>query len=86
MLKEEANKEATQRTSHLLNTALDAAGITPSQLSIRLVGKTTLYKKITRITKGDILPRLDTLTEMLEACGFELSISMRRKVEDDGDE
>lgn len=86
ILSEEATKEAVQRASHLLNRAMDSEGLTASQLSRKLGGKTTLYKQITRIQNGDSLPRIDTLVEMLDACGFELTISMRRKRDGDGDE
>jgi transcriptional regulator with XRE-family HTH domain len=78
-----ARQEATQRTSHLLTRAMAEHGLTVAELARRLGGTTAVHKQIRRVLNGTTLPRIDTLTEMLRACGHELTISMKRKVECD---
>jgi hypothetical protein len=45
----------------------------------------TMVNSIRAIMSGETLPRIDTLLELLEINGYELSLSMR-KVEDDDEE
>lgn len=64
-------------------------GVSIAELARRLgssSGTTAVHKQIRRVLQGTTLPRIDTLAEMLRACGHELTISMKRKVECDDDD
>jgi len=77
--------EVTQRTSHLLGRAIEDAGLTVNELSRRLATKSSAAVNRTTVarylTSG--VPWVDTLAELLELCGFELCLSLKRTENDD---
>lgn len=73
--------ELRQRAACLLNRAMSESGLTTSELARRVCGdaaNSSQQKQIRRISQASLLPKLHTLSNILEACGFELVISMRR--------
>ena len=71
-------EEAAQRTSHLLARA--AGDRTRAQLAeLADVSPMCMRDYLT----GRSIPRLDKLGKLLEVCGYELTLSMRRKDDDD---
>lgn len=58
-----------------VNQARRAAGLSQRELS-RLAG--VPQSAIARIERGQQVPRADTLTRLLEACGFELRLGPMR--------
>ncbi len=80
----EAADELKQRAAWLLNRAMDESQISASELARKLTldGNTTnCQKQLRRISKGEVLPNLTTLFKILDECGFDLVISMKRKPE-----
>ena len=77
--------EIPQRTSHLLGRAIENAGLTVSELAQRLATKDS--DAVNRATVARYLtsgvPRVDTLAELLELCGYELCLSLKRTENDD---
>jgi hypothetical protein len=80
-------QDVLQRTSHLLTRAMSETQTTVPELARRLSpgGASGVHKQLARILDGTMLPRIDTLTDMLDACGFDLVITIKRKVPDDED-
>lgn len=88
MYLEAAREEVTQRVAHLLDRAMNEKKWRVPDLAKAVHGSTNAVanKQIQRILTGDTLPRLDTLSELLAACGFDLVLSMRPSVEVDDDD
>lgn len=84
----EDREELTQRVSHLLSRAMTESGMTAGKLS-KMRGdekRTALTEESIRlVAKGKRLPRLDSISDMLLLCGFELTLGMR-KIEENDDE
>ena len=62
------------RAGHLLKTARSRSGLTQLELGKR-AGVT--QAAISRIEDEKVSPRFDTLTRLLEACGFSIEIATR---------
>jgi transcriptional regulator with XRE-family HTH domain len=73
-------EEAAQRTGHLLRTAMQASN-TPASRVAGYMGVTPRH--VRKFLSGEMVIRLDRLQQALEACGYELTLSMKRQVEDD---
>jgi transcriptional regulator with XRE-family HTH domain len=73
-------QEMAQRTGHLLRTAMRASN-TPASRVAGYVGVTPRH--VRKFLSGEMVMRLDRLQQALEACGYELTVSMKRKVDDD---
>ena len=75
--------EAAQRTSHLIRQAIERAGLTVSKTAF-LAG--TGERNVRMLMTGAHVARLDTLSNLLESCGFELVLAMKQVPKDDADE
>lgn len=73
-------EEAAQRTAHMLRSAMQASN-TPATRVAGYVGVTPRH--VRKFLSGQMVMRLDRLQQALDACGYELTISMKRKVETD---
>lgn len=75
-------EEAAQCTSRLLARAAGDR-MTRAQLAeLADVSPMCMRDYLT----GRSIPRLDKLGKLLEACGYELTVSMKRKTEDEDDD
>ena len=77
-------EELAQRTSCLLSRAIEGAGVTPRELAER--AEFIAEQQVQRFRRGALLPRIDVLSKLLETCGYELTIGMRRIEPDEPDD
>lgn len=73
-------EEMAQRTGHLLRAAMRASN-TPASRVAGYVGVTPRH--VRKFLSGEMVMRLDRLQQALEACGYDLTVSMKRKDDND---
>src|SRR5437588_6724153 len=67
------------RGNHLVREARKRAGLTQAELAAR-VG--TTQSSIARLERGKTTPTLQRITELVRACGFDLTIGMANTDDD----
>ena len=65
--------------NHLVREARKRAGLSQAELA-RRVG--TTQSVISRLERGTTAPSLQTISELVRACGFELGVSLARHDDD----
>lgn len=68
------------RTGLLIREARRAAGLSQAELAARLGTKQSV---VSRWERGVETPRVDTLSRILQACGFEADLTFRRHDDED---